>query len=223
MTLTTREESSTKAQCFFIKTVRQRKWKLVKRALSSDDVRARKWHSPICTHCGESHSVLMLLCRHDPPLKLVESLLRSNPSTAFEKDCIKRTPLHMACEFGASPAIVEKLLKQNPKGVKERDSSGRLPIHLACISYSKSMGTRVPQAIIQNSLLEVLRLLLNHDPASILEKDRDQICPIESAILAGVNANIVHSLQKASETVRKKEPFQFFSSIAWGECRTKPM
>lgn len=71
-------------------------------------------------------------CRIDPPVSVVEALLKANKHAVSAKGEKGYLPLHYACAC-ASAKVAEKLLEAYPEAAKIRNESDlMLPLHIAC-------------------------------------------------------------------------------------------
>ena len=71
-------------------------------------------------------------------VKKMMDTINENPEALLEQGSDLRFPLHVACEYGASPKIIETLIRSNKYAVLAMDSLGRLPIHVVCECYLSS-------------------------------------------------------------------------------------
>ena len=75
---------------------------------------------------------LFVLLKHNPQnAQLADLLLLSNPSCARTRDCHQNTPLHIACQYGASLAIVKHICILYPPSLKVKNRFGQTPLHVA--------------------------------------------------------------------------------------------
>lgn len=170
----------------------QKKWKLTEEDFSDFLTLAVPCHSPSCKHCKRSYGPLLFACKHDPPLKLIQSLLKADPLAAYEADCEEKYPLHIACEYGASPAVVNELIQANARAIKEKDIFDMTPIHLVCKNYLDKVDHDLPKKIAQNCMIEAMRLILIKDPEIILAEGA-----IEYALESGLSLEVISTLQLA--------------------------
>jgi len=160
-------------------------------------------YSGKCKICDGSHSALLIACMNDPTLKLIDHFLQGNPSAILDVNCEKKLPLHLACEYGASPEVIKRLTYANKKAVRQKDINGLLPIHLACRSYFHSISQYLPKILAEKFLEETLQHLVSTDPSTVMEEDDDETCPLEHAINSKLSLNIVKRLQNTSKVVRR--------------------
>ena len=79
-------------------------------------------------------NVLHDICRYDPPLDVMETLLlslRCRRGTTYGTDDSGRTPLHVAAAFGANPQVIDALARVDPVPASMGDNNGRSPLHIA--------------------------------------------------------------------------------------------
>jgi len=81
-------------------------------------------------------NILHDVCRHQPPLDVVETLLaglrhRRRCVTTSGIDERGQTPLHVAADTGASPKVIDALVRADPCPASMGDAEGRSPLHLA--------------------------------------------------------------------------------------------
>jgi len=125
------------------------------------------------------------------------------PSAVYKPNCDGKLPLHVACEFGASPAIIQKLLKANKNAVLQQDKFGMLPIHIACRCYYENTSPWIPEDIqAYNALRQIITDLLEAGPTTILEVDCNKKCPIEYAIESDTHIEIINGLRDFSKNLQ---------------------
>jgi hypothetical protein len=79
-------------------------------------------------------NVLHDMCRYNPPLDVIETLLvslRHRRGTTSGRDDTGRTPLHVASAFGAAPDVIDALARADPSPASMGDIDGRTPLHIA--------------------------------------------------------------------------------------------
>lgn len=82
---------------------------------------------------SKGNLLLHEICRHSPPVALVDTVLHLNKSALKATGEHGRLPLHFACACGASGEVVQRLLKDFAAASKLRDGTDlMLPLHLAC-------------------------------------------------------------------------------------------
>ncbi len=84
-------------------------------------------------------NVLHDICRYNPPLDVMETLLvslRHRRGATSGTDDTGRTPLHVASASGASPDVIDALIRADPRPASEGDKDGRSPLHIAVRSLA---------------------------------------------------------------------------------------
>lgn len=75
---------------------------------------------------------LSILLKNDPQdMRLADLLLLSNPASAKLLDKHNNTPLHIACQYGASLPIVKHICILHPGALKMKNRFGQTPIQVA--------------------------------------------------------------------------------------------
>lgn len=178
--------------------VQQKKWTKAMNTLRMNQRRLSK-------DCASK--LLFLACEFNPPQRFIDTLIDIHPDIVFDVDSIsKKTPLHVACEYGASPYVIELLVIKNKDSLIAKDFEGKLPLHRVCESYVMNYDEAEELSFDEDlniSLFETLEVLLESKPQSVFEEDDDGICPIEHAILSDSAYGIVQFLRKVSEKERR--------------------
>lgn len=185
--------------------IETRSWLQVRKAVNCDHNLAMPCQSALCKNCNCSHSPLLLACKLNPSLSVVKSLLKANPSAAFEVGCQEKLPLHLACEHGASPRVIRTILNANPKAVSMRDSLGMLPIHKVCRFYHDKSERVYAGDTLHKMMVQVLYDLLILEPITIQAEDYNGMCPIEHALDTELCMKVIRVLQRASMGIREQE------------------
>jgi len=187
-----------------LRLIQRKCWTQVEKMLSLETGLAMPNLSQTCNKCNCSHSALLHASKHDPPLRIVRALLRANPIAIYETDCDKKLPLHLACEYGASPEVIKTLIHANKEAVHKRDQNGMIPLHYVCRFYSLVFTRRLPKIIANKCLMEVIRSMLHVD-LGILLMECDGMDAIEIALDAGMDMNVVQTLQLAKSLSFEKD------------------
>lgn len=155
--------------------------------------------------CDEFNGMTLLhaVVRYNPPLHILDTIILAHSDALKGKDCLGRTPLHVACGSGAHYQIIERLVKGFPQACDLQDEDGRLPLHLACDTECALFeGDETPRA---PPTFDVVKVLLSGSLQSVLVEDEDEMNPIEYAIISDLDMKIVKLLQKTSMSLRRKE------------------
>lgn len=152
----------------------------------------------------EATALLFTLCSLNPPLRTVDKLIDAYPHILGNvEQSQKKSALHVACEYGASPYVIDLLVEKNEEVVMAKDNEGKLPLHRACESFVSRYVERKSDGYANEDLCQALEILLGCKAGSILEEDENKKCAIEHAILAEVCLDAVVLLQKTAEKARK--------------------
>ena len=178
--------------------ITKRKWSRVTKIVTANKGKASPCYSPCCRECKCTHSPLLIACKFNPPVKVIDTLLTYNPSAAMEMDCMHRLPLHVACEYSASTKVIRRILVANKKAVYTKDKRRMLPLHLLCRFYSRNINSFTTEASVEKSMLKILETLMEVGPKAILKVDKEGMCPIEHAIISHSTVTILNALLKRS-------------------------
>lgn len=168
---------------------------------------AKSWAWPALAHRCETHpweaSSTIVNRRGDtalhwavfgnPPLYVIEALLKACPDLVNVPNESKQLPLHLACCYRASVGILQSLIEVNPKTVGIRNGFGFYPLHLLC-----DCGCRA----------ECLELVLRYPDAArtIVEKDhtyeRTPLCILNQRKNLGYFAGQVEELRRLRQRQR---------------------
>lgn len=135
--------------------------------------------------------------RFDPPPHVVKLLLTVDPDSPARVDCLRRTPLHVACGTRASHQVIQFLARAHPGACDVQDRDGKTPLHLACDSSCElfvgdgGMAREPPS-------YEVVQTLRKASPQSVPLEDNDEMSALEHAILSGADIKVIKLLQYAT-------------------------
>jgi ankyrin repeat protein len=155
--------------------------------------------------CDEFNGMTLLhaVIKYNPPLHILDAMIRAHGEAVKGQDCLGRSPLHVACGTGADAQIIRRLVKAFPQACDIQDEDGRLPLHFACdvecVLFDGDQTPRTPPSV------EVVKALLSGSMQSVLVEDDDEMSPIEYAIVSDADIKVVKLLQKASMSLRRKE------------------
>jgi len=120
------------------------------------------------------------VCALDPPLRVVEALLKAYPEATHKHDIyFHRVPLHIATSRAASAEVVKMVLAAAPGAAKQQDALGRVPLHYAVFSHDS---------------LEIILTLIRTYPAGIKVMDYKGWLPIHVACRCGTTLPIMRAL-----------------------------
>jgi hypothetical protein len=147
-----------------------------------------KWNTRLMMYC-ELYQWRMVLIR-----------LGTHPQEVAIKAHNGKTPLHVACGSHAAKIIVHSLSSACPQAVSMVDGNGMTPLHVACSSRNACADsircllrwvrdetllqdldgdTPLHVACRVGAPLEVLQLLLEHNPKALLLRDREHLTPLQ--------------------------------------------
>ena len=140
--------------------------------------------------------------RNDPPIDIIAEIVQICPNSPRARDCLNRTPLHVAAGVGASAGVIKHLVSSYPEACNVQDEDGRTPLHFACDSecllFEGDQGRRDPPDF------EVVRALLSGSMKSASMEDNDDTSPLEYAIISNAELKVVKILQKSAQLYMRK-------------------
>lgn len=77
-------------------------------------------------------TLLHACVRYNPQVPLLLKMTELHPESLRIKDCIDRTPLHVAAGSGVSLFVIRILTSKYPHACNIQDEDGRTPLHFAC-------------------------------------------------------------------------------------------
>ena len=84
---------------------------------------------------------LHLACWGNPPLEVVQALLKACPPAATDKDILGNTPLHIASGYpGTDPYLIREILEFCPTAASIINKEGLTPLHVACRHAPNNVG-----------------------------------------------------------------------------------
>ena len=107
--------------------IKKEKWGKLRRLLKGQNA------TQYCTgHDDTGLTVLSYALGSNPPLDVVELLLKVNPSASIQADEYGAVPLHVACLNGASFSVIDLLIRHDKtKSLRIPDHDLRVPLHHA--------------------------------------------------------------------------------------------
>lgn len=164
---------------------------------------------------SEDHSGVTFLhaaVRNDPPVDIIAEIIQLCPNSPRARDCLNRTPLHVAAGVGASAAVIKHLVRIYPEACNVQDEDGRIPLHFACDSecllFEGDQVRRDPPDF------EVVCALLSGSMKSASMEDNGDTSPLEYAIISNAELKVVKMLQKAAQLYMKKSHSQITQMAA---------
>jgi ankyrin repeat protein len=141
---------------------------------------------------------LHAVVRHDPPVQIISEMIQLCPQDVRSRDCLHRTPLHVACGVGAGLRTIQCLTAAYPGACRIQDEDGRTPLHFACdiecqLFEGDDSRMREPPSY------EVIHCLLSASLSVVGLEDADGMSPLEYAICSDSDVKVVKLLQKAAQ------------------------
>jgi hypothetical protein len=81
------------------------------------------------------------VCRHQPPVNVVELFVSCDGLEAFgTADKLERLPIHYACRHNASVEVINALVNLHPECLTKQDIEGGTPLHHAIANKKAPVG-----------------------------------------------------------------------------------
>jgi len=137
-------------------------WKNINSTIISDPAQV----SDVIYKDNVDFYLLHEVCKHSPPIFVVENLLKYYEPAIRAKGPDDRLPIHLACEYGASAEVINLLIRKFCGSIRTKDINGMLPLHIACaVGFS----------------YEIVDILLINYPEAISTEDSNGKTPEEYA------------------------------------------
>ena len=140
--------------------------------------------------------------RNNPPNEIIAKMIAISPDSPRARDCLNRTPLHVAAGLGASVAVIGHLVSSYPEACNIQDEDGRTPLHFAC--DSESLLFEGDQGRSDPPSYDVVHALLSGSIKSASMEDVDDTSPLEYAIISNADVKVVKILQQAAQLHMRK-------------------
>jgi hypothetical protein len=149
-----------------LELIRKREWsRLMERCQTNPHLAYVKFASASAMNKG--NLVFHEVCKHNPPIHVLEAVHDANESAAMIKGYGGYLPLHHACASGASDEVIRYIVAKYPEAVSMADEHDHaLPLHLVC-----KMGTSE----------DMFMLLLSHFPDAATVQDDFGRLPMDYA------------------------------------------
>mmetsp|Transcript_20291 Transcript_20291/g.29017 ORF Transcript_20291/g.29017 Transcript_20291/m.29017 type:complete len:187 (+) Transcript_20291:503-1063(+) len=144
-------------------------------------------------------TLLHAVVRCNPPLSVVAKMMDICPDQLAAKDCLGRTPLHVAAGSSASPMLIKLLAQACPSSCDVTDEDGKTPLHFACdtsceLFEDDAANRTMPREVCHDTV----RALLSESLLSATIEDLDEMNALEFAIVSDARLETIKLLQKAS-------------------------
>ena len=151
-------------------------------------------------NCPEFNGMTLLhaIVRCNPPLDVVAKMMDICPDQLAAKDCLGRTPLHVAAGSSAGPRLVKLIAHAYPASCDATDEDGKTPLHFACDSTCELFEDDAARSMPREVCHETVRALLSESLLAATIEDMDEMNALEYAIMSDAGLMTVRLLQKAS-------------------------
>ena len=144
-------------------------------------------------------TLLHAVARYNPPLNVVARMISICPDQLAAKDCLGRTPLHVAAGSSAEPRLIKFLAHAYPASCDATDEDGKTPLHFACdtaceLFEDDSANRSMPREVSHDTV----RALLSESLQAATIEDLDEMNALEYAIMSNAELRTVKLLQSAS-------------------------
>jgi len=185
-----KEVSITRSQ--FVKLVKSRQWSEVVEHVSRNPAVAK-------SEDGET-PLLHEVCRYQPPLRVVEEFVHSDPESVSVMSKKNHAPLHVACRCGAPPDVINFLCQLDPTLAGVQDYHGRTPLHLLCqeyaIHYNEEQRLKIS---LSKALIAAVKLIIAASPNTVNIEDKDGKSALHYAVDdQEMDIRVLHCIQKAA-------------------------
>lgn len=142
--------------------------------------------------------VVHFAARFQAPLRTISVLAQHFPTSLESADATGRYPIHVAAKWGAMPDVIQFLLKTNPTSAGVQDSLGKTPMHYIAEFYQLNYSPRKAQILpMQESMLQVVKLLKTAAPTSVNLEDNEGCNAIEYALENEYDIKVIKAMQRA--------------------------
>eukprot|EP00985_Skeletonema_marinoi_P029301 scaffold27527_cov150-Skeletonema_marinoi.AAC.2 len=151
-------------------------------------------------NCPELNGMTLLhaVVRRNPPLDVVAKMMDICPDQLAAKDCLGRTPLHVAAGSSAEPRLVKLIAHAYPASCDATDEDGKTPLHFACDSTCELFEDDAARSMPREVCHDTIRALLSESLLAATIEDEEDMNALEYAILSDAGLRTVKLLQKAS-------------------------
>ena len=179
-------------------------WETFRSTLLSSPAMFRNIASAVSA-CSELNGMTLLhaVVRCNPPLDIIAQMIRLCPDMPAAKDCLDRTPLHVAAGSKASASLLKLLAHACPAACDVQDEEGSTPLHFACDS-SCVLFVDDHHDKVENDTSkqppnhESVAVLLSYSIHAATLEDDEEMTPLEHAIMSDSSIKTVKLLQSAT-------------------------
>jgi len=113
-------------------------------------------------------------------------------------DNMERFPVHIAALHGAFPDVIDFLVRTNIVGANKLDSERKSVLHHLFNDYRRKYHTFTKKKQGAEQMYDLIVLLCDISPSSLLAEDQDGMNVLEYAIIEEADEKIVKKLQKTA-------------------------
>ncbi len=189
-----------KAIAILLQIIEQQDWMLFRSVAFSNPAYLIAITRAIAS-CPEYNGMTLLhaVARCNPPSAIVAEMIEICPELPAAKDCLGRTPLHVATGSTASPKVIKLIAHAHPPSCNARDEDGKTPLHFACDVTCELFECDVPVKRVPRKVChDTVRALLSESIHAATIEDMDEMNSVEYAIMSDAQLKTVKMLQWAS-------------------------
>ena len=151
-----------------------------------------------CPECN-GMTLLHAVVRCNPPLDVVGKMMEMCPYLPAAKDCLGRTPLHVAAGSAAAPRLIKLIAHAHPASCDAQDEDGKTPLHFACDITCELFEDSTPTEQAPREVChDTIRALLSESIYASTIEDLDEMNAVEYAIMSDAPLKTIKLLQVAS-------------------------
>jgi len=203
-------------------------WKIFDSAVLSNPDLFRLVASAVSS-CSQLNGMTLLhaVVRYNPPLDIVAQMIQLCPDMLATKDCLHRTPLHVAAGSRASASLLQLLAYACPSACEVQDVEGKTPLHFtcdsSCVLFEEDHVTDDDDDISRHPPNhKTISALLSYSTHAVTVEDDEDMTPLEHAIRSNASVETVKLLQReTSQASQMKEGMQSF--ITATRCMHAPV
>jgi hypothetical protein len=148
---------------FIFRDMRKHRWKRVVKQLKSSR------GASLCALKDPSGlSILSVAVMSDPPLEILQFIIKLNPAASMEQDDYGSIPLHLACLNGASSEVI-RILLEHDNGISAAvpdDMDRRVPLH-----HAVEFAARLDKKQLTNEGTDTFGFSDDDQPRAVLDAD----------------------------------------------------
>lgn len=148
-------------------------------------------------------TLLHAAVRYNPPLDIIVRMVQLCPNSPSSRDCLHRTPLHVAVGSRASPLLIRLLAHAYPAACDALDKEGKTPLHVACDSSCVLFEEDLYRThTTERPSHDTIVTLLSYSLYPVILKDYNGVSPQEYAMSSGASKKTIQLLQSLARDVQ---------------------